>query len=77
MPFWKKSFSKARGVYYPRAIVQGNPAEVRHAVGFGHGKLDEMPERPCYHISVAGKIPVIPLCRPDDAGDVLSHAPPH
>ena len=21
MPFWKKSFSKARGVYYPRAIV--------------------------------------------------------
>ena len=27
MPFWKKSFSKARGVYYPRAIVQGNPVE--------------------------------------------------
>ena len=27
MPFWKKSFSKARGVYYPRAIVQGDPVE--------------------------------------------------
>ena len=27
MPFWKKSFSKARGVYYPRAIVHGNPVE--------------------------------------------------
>ena len=27
MPFWKKSFSSARGVYYPRAIVQGDPVE--------------------------------------------------
>ena len=27
MPFWKKSFSKARSVYYPRAIVQGDPVE--------------------------------------------------
>lgn len=27
MPFYKKAFSKARGVYYPRAIVQGNPVE--------------------------------------------------
>ena len=36
MPFWKKSFSKARGVYYPRAIVQGNPVETRdHRQGFG------------------------------------------
>ena len=27
MPFWKKSFSSARGVDYPRAIVQGDPVE--------------------------------------------------
>ena len=27
MPFYKKSYSKAQGVYYPRAIVQGNPVE--------------------------------------------------
>ncbi len=27
MPFYKKSYSKAQGVYYPRAIVQGKPVE--------------------------------------------------
>ncbi len=27
MPFWKKSFSKRTGVYYPQAIVQGKPVE--------------------------------------------------
>lgn len=27
MPFWKKMFNKQRGVYYPRAIVQGKPVE--------------------------------------------------
>lgn len=27
MPFWKKMFNKKQGVYYPRAIVQGNPIE--------------------------------------------------
>lgn len=27
MPFWKKSFSKRTGVYYPQAIVQRKPVE--------------------------------------------------
>lgn len=27
MPFWKKSFQKAKGTYYPQAIVQGKPVE--------------------------------------------------
>ena len=27
MPFYKKSFNKQQGVYYPRAIVQGKPVE--------------------------------------------------
>lgn len=27
MPFWKKAFQKATGVYYPQAIVQGEPVE--------------------------------------------------
>lgn len=27
MPFWKKQFSKSRGVYYPQAIVKGKPVE--------------------------------------------------
>ena len=27
MPFYKKSYSTAQGVYYPRAIVQGTPVE--------------------------------------------------
>lgn len=27
MPFWKKSFSKRTGVYYPQAVVQGKPVE--------------------------------------------------
>ena len=27
MPFWKKAYQKNQGIYYPRAIVQGNPVE--------------------------------------------------
>lgn len=27
MAFWKKAFNKHESVYYPRAIVQGNPVE--------------------------------------------------
>lgn len=27
MPFWKKAFSKRTGVYYPQAVVQGEPVE--------------------------------------------------
>lgn len=27
MPFWKKSFNKRTGVYFPQAIVQGKPVE--------------------------------------------------
>lgn len=27
MPFWKKSFHKRTGVYFPQAIVQGDPVE--------------------------------------------------
>ena len=27
MPFWKKAFQKSTGVYYPQAIVQGEPVE--------------------------------------------------
>lgn len=27
MPFYKKSYNKQQGVYYPRAIVQGKPVE--------------------------------------------------
>lgn len=27
MPFYKKSYNKKQGVYYPRAIVQGKPVE--------------------------------------------------
>ena len=27
MPFYKKSYNKQQGVYYPRAVVQGKPVE--------------------------------------------------
>ena len=27
MPFWKKAYNKRPGVYYPQAIVQGDPVE--------------------------------------------------
>lgn len=27
MPFYKKSYNKKQGVYYPRAVVQGSPVE--------------------------------------------------
>ena len=27
MPFWKKAYNKRPGVYYPQAIVQGEPVE--------------------------------------------------
>ena len=27
MPFWRKSYLKKQGVYYPQAIVQGKPVE--------------------------------------------------
>lgn len=27
MPFWKKMFNKKQAVYYPRAVLQGNPVE--------------------------------------------------
>ena len=27
MPFWKKAYQKKQGVYYPQAIVQGEPVE--------------------------------------------------
>lgn len=27
MPFWKKAYQKAKGTYYPQAIVQGKPVE--------------------------------------------------
>lgn len=27
MAFWKKAFNRAKGTYYPRAIVQGKPVE--------------------------------------------------
>ena len=29
MPFWKKVFSKRTNVYYPQAIVQGDPVETK------------------------------------------------
>lgn len=29
MPFWKKAFSKRTSVYYPQAIVQGDPVETK------------------------------------------------
>ena len=27
MPFWKKTYQKRQGVYYPQAVVQGKPVE--------------------------------------------------
>ncbi len=29
MPYWKKAFSKRTSVYYPQAIVQGDPVETK------------------------------------------------
>ncbi len=29
MPFWKKAYNKRPGVYYPQAIVQGDPVETK------------------------------------------------
>ena len=29
MPYWKKAFSKRTSVYFPQAIVQGNPVETK------------------------------------------------
>ena len=29
MPFWKKAYNKRPGVYYPQAIVQGEPVETK------------------------------------------------
>lgn len=29
MPYWKKAFSNRTGVYYPQAIVQGDPVETK------------------------------------------------
>ena len=47
--------------------------EAAYAVAVGHGKLDEVPERPCHGIAASLEISFLSFCRTHDAGDFSCH----
>ena len=47
--------------------------EAAYAVVIGHGKLDEMSERPCHGVAASLEISFLSLCRPHDTGDFTCH----
>ena len=83
--FYLRHHAAVRLVAFLRLFLTGNEREgsgddgqvvadeAAYAVAVGHGKLDEVSERPCHGVAASLEISFLSLCRAHDAGDLTCH----